>query len=160
MSWSKSLRKFAGHRLQRLAFWRRSRPAPATDLLTTRLEVKPPAMWGQAEPVWRTFWHWLRADDVEEISHSRIELAREDFCQALSDLETVEAGDLRHRARHARSLRELWHLRPELYHLIACRHSQREAEKRMAMVNQHFPVEATPSRLPPPFDEQGRDHHA
>jgi hypothetical protein len=51
-------------------------------------------------------------------------------------------NDLLLRAQHARSLRELWHLRSELYTLIARRASQHEADARLSRVNQHFPSRA------------------
>jgi len=63
-----------------------------------------------------------------------------------------DRSDLLLRAPHARSLRELWHLRSELYTLIARRVSQGEADVRLARVNQHFPTRAqragTPSTEP------------
>ena len=42
------------------------------------------------------------------------------------------------RVRIARSLRDLWHLRPEVFRLVALRHSQAEAHQRLDRLNRHF----------------------
>lgn len=139
-------------------WWRKRQPR---DARPSRLEVKPPALWGQAEPVWLTLWHWLREDPMAEpMEVPRLELARQDFCAALNDFRTDDAEDLLYRAKHARSLRELWHLRAELYHLIACRFNQHEADRRMATVNQHFPVGTPGGRPITTRDAHGHDHLA
>jgi hypothetical protein len=62
--------------------------------------------------------------------------------RATAGFVTLESDDLVRRAQHARSLRELWHLRSELYTLIARGSSQHEADARLARVNQHFPTRA------------------
>lgn len=98
-------------------------------------------MWGEAEPVWLALWHWLRDSDEPELrAHNQLEHARRDFCAALADLDSAMAHDLLRRAEHARSLRELWHLRAELYSVVARHLSQSEADRRLGQVNRHFPV--------------------
>jgi hypothetical protein len=37
-----------------------------------------------------------------------------------------------------RSLHELWHFREEVFSLVACRHDQAEATRRLARLNRHF----------------------
>jgi hypothetical protein len=49
----------------------------------------------------------------------------------------------------ARSLRELWHLRSEVYRLVALQTSQSEAERRLADLNHHFPTRAPRSGFAP-----------
>jgi hypothetical protein len=49
---------------------------------------------------------------------------------------------LQDRIERARSLRELWHLRPELYGTVARILTQADAERRLATLNRHFPVRA------------------
>ncbi|TDM06682.1 MAG: hypothetical protein C4K60_19490 [Ideonella sp. MAG2] len=143
--------------LRRWVPWLRRRQPP--EARPSRLEVKPPALWGQAEPVWLSLWHWLREDAATEpMEVPRLELARQDFCAALYDFRGEDAEDLTYRAKHARSLRELWHLRAELYHLIACRFNQHEADRRMATVNQHFPVGTPGGRPYNSRTTHGHDH--
>lgn len=119
-----------------------SAPPPTTGIIS-RLEVRPPARWGQADSVWQSLWHWLREDGAAAINApERLNAARQDFCTALNGLLCRDAQDLRQRAGHARSMRELWHLRAELYGVVARQLSQPEAERRLAPVNRHFPIGA------------------
>lgn len=60
--------------------------------------------------------------------------ARQACVDCLADVERAGAPALRERLLHARSLDELWHLRPELYRLLALQHSQAEAERRLAAI--------------------------
>ena len=59
------------------------------------------------------------------------------------------ASTLCMRIGQARTLRELWHLRAELYNVVALHHSQQEAERRLAELNRHFPTRAPRSQLAP-----------
>jgi hypothetical protein len=68
--------------------------------------------------------------------------ARCDFGHSLRDIRTPEAFELTVRVRLARSLRELWHLRPEIFSLIAVHLSQHEAQARLTQLNRHFPTRA------------------
>lgn len=125
---------------------RRKPAAPATGV-QSRIDIRPPALWGQAEPVWRSLWSWLRdGDAADQHLQDKLSLARRDFCGALEDLISRDAQDLQRRAEHARSLRELWHLRAELYSLVARHRNQGEAIRRMALVNRHFPVSTSGGR--------------
>jgi hypothetical protein len=76
-----------------------------------------------------------------------LENARQDFVECLTDIRTQQAGDLLRRIRLARSLRELWFLRPEVFHLVAHHRDQAEANHRMAVLGSHFPrqVASTPA---------------
>jgi hypothetical protein len=65
--------------------------------------------------------------------------ARSDFIAALADIRTQQAGELLRRIRLARSLRELWFLRTEVFNLVAHHRDQSEASHRMAMLGAHFP---------------------
>ena len=68
-----------------------------------------------------------------------LETARQDFIDSLTDIRTQQAGALLRRIRLARSLRELWFLRPEVFHLVAHHRDQAEANHRMAVLGSHFP---------------------
>jgi hypothetical protein len=145
----------------RLIRWllRRRGTAPST-LTPSRGEVRPPALWGQADSVWTSLWQWLRADRPTEPKRIRtLEQARADFCVALNGLDSRQANDLRQRAGHARSLRELWHLRAELYSVIACHLSQGEADRRLALVNHHFSSGAHGTASASNGSRNGRSHH-
>ena len=115
----------------------RQEPAPST--LPSRSCVRPPAVWGQAEPVWKSLWGWLRSrPGHDERRSDALERARDDFGAALQDLPGDAAQDLRRRGQSARSLRELWHLRADLYGMVARHRSQGEADQRLQLVNRHF----------------------
>jgi hypothetical protein len=76
--------------------------------------------------------------------------ARRDFVEALADIRTQQAGDLLRRIGLARSLRELWFLRTEVFNLVAHHRDQAEANHRMAALSAHFPRQvkhASPSRF-------------
>ncbi|MFO1339165.1 MAG: hypothetical protein U1F53_13235 [Burkholderiaceae bacterium] len=134
-------------------WWRRAVADTPTSLPPSRSAVHPPAVWGQAEPVWRTLWNWLRAGDAPEQRRlSALEQARRDFTLALADLDSDSAVDLRRRGQSARSLRELWHLRADLYSLVARHLSQAEANRRLAIVNRHFPSSTKPANSRPSID--------
>jgi hypothetical protein len=65
---------------------------------------------------------------------------RGEFVDAMRDITSDEADALTLRIRLARSLRELWHLRPDVFGLIARHHSQHEAQTRLDHLNRHFPT--------------------
>ena len=117
------------------------KPAPPT---TIRIDVCPPDVCPRRDGLWRMTRRWLtRADaGVARGMRTPLERARAEFVRALAGLATPESDDLVRRAQHARSLRELWHLRSELYTLIARGVSHHEADARLACVNQHFPTRA------------------
>ena len=76
-----------------------------------------------------------------------LEKARAEFVAALAGLLEVDHNGLLDRAQHARSLRELWHLRSELYTLIARRASQCEADAAWPG-DLHFPSRAQRTSTP------------
>jgi hypothetical protein len=117
---------------------------------TLRMSVCPPDVCPQPESLWSATLRWLVGGDVEAVPALRtpLEKARTEFVAALSGLLEFDHHGLLKRAQHARSLRELWHLRSELYTLIARRISQVEADARLARVNQHFPTRAQRTSLP------------
>ena len=121
--------------------------------VTSRMNVCPPDVIPASESLWTATLRWLVGGNVDEVPALRtpLEKARGEFVAAMDGLLEVDQLDLLRRAQHARSLRELWHLRSELYTLIARRVSQVEADVRLARVNQHFPTRA--QRTSPPATE-------
>ena len=118
---------------------------------TQRMNVCPPDVCPQSESLWSATLRWLVGGNVEAVPALRtpLERARSEFVAAMDGLHEFDHLDLLRRAQHARSLRELWHLRSELYTLIARRVSQFEADARLARVNQHFPTRAQRTSTPP-----------
>jgi len=111
---------------------------------TLRMNVCPPDVCPRRESLWSAALRRLVGGNVEVVPalRSPLERARSEFVAAMGGLSDCDPQDLLRRAQHARSLRELWHLRSELYTLIARRISQPEADARLARVNQHFPTRA------------------
>lgn len=139
-----------------------------------RIEVCPPALLqvvsGMA-PGWRG---WLQSSWSASASgpactqktfagasqEPRLHRIREEFLQTLADIRTQQAGMLQERIRIARSLRELWHLRPEVFKLVALHFSQSEAQCRLDRLNRHFPTRSPRSGFgfldsPPTRDRPG-----
>ena len=87
----------------------------------------------------------LGADTESPRSNEPLEDARRDFIEALLDIRTQQAGDLLRRIRIARSLRELWFLRAEVFGLVAHHRDQAEASQRMAQLGAHFPQQVARS---------------
>ena len=117
---------------------------------TLRMNVCPPDVCPRGETLWSATLRWLVGGDVEAVPALRtpLEKARGEFVAALEGMLDADHNGLLKRAQHARSLRELWHLRSELYTLIARRASQVEADARLARVNQHFPTRAQRTSTP------------
>ena len=67
-------------------------------------------------------------------------IVRREFVDALDDIPTSTADQLDVRIRAARSLRELWHLRADVFNAVSCYSSQSEARNRLSRLNRHFPV--------------------
>jgi len=123
------------------------KPAAPT---TTRMNVCPPDICPARDSLWSASLRWLVGGDAqaEPARRTPLEKARGEFVAAMNGLFDVDHNDLLKRAQHARSLRELWHLRSELYTLIARRMSQFEADARLARVNLHFPTRAQRTSTP------------
>jgi len=64
--------------------------------------------------------------------------ARQACIDCLTDLPSTSVHALRHLLANAQSLAELWHLRPEVYRVLALHHSQAEAERRLATMERFF----------------------
>jgi hypothetical protein len=71
-------------------------------------------------------------------SGDRLASARLDFADALDDVRNRASLEIQSRIAVTRSLHELWHFREEVFSLVACRHDQAEATRRLAQLNRHF----------------------
>lgn len=127
--------------------------APVTEWAPSssfRKEVRPPALFARSQPHWRrwvaTAWHWLW-DDQDLEDHPRVlqglNQVKTEFLSVVWDLQSYTATRARESISQARSLRELWHLRADVFRVIAVHRGQAEAYRRMESLNRHFPVRVT-----------------
>lgn len=130
---------------------RRSRLHPPTAPSSLRVEVCPPSLRQTPQSAWHRLWFWLSAPAPQDASPpvNRLPAIREDFIHCLADIESSQADELHRRIGLARSLRELWHLRAELYRLVSLAHSQSAAELRIGELNRHFPTREPRSTFAP-----------
>lgn len=131
--------------------WSR-RPSPAAPSTGLRHAVRPPSLCHAPDSRWARLMHWVLAPSAGDSAPpiGTLPAVRADFHQAVADLlQAQEAGDLVRRIEHSRSLRDLWHLRTEVYRLVALQHSQAEADDRLARLNRHFPARAPRSGFMP-----------
>jgi hypothetical protein len=63
-----------------------------------------------------------------------LNVARRACLDCLHDVPPIETRWLRQLLTASASFAELWHLRPELYRVLALQHSQAEAERRLAAI--------------------------
>jgi hypothetical protein len=129
-------------------FGRRSTLVYASSL---RMEIRPPSLCHAPEGLWNRLMFWLLAPAPHEAAPplNRLPAVRFEFVATLSDIDSDEADALRARIGAARSLRELWHLRSEVYRLVGITFSQDEADRRLALLAPHFPTRAPRSQLAP-----------
>lgn len=130
--------------------WNRTtRPLDGPSSL--RREVRPPSLRQAPESLWLRLWFWLAAPAPMHAAPpvGRLPRIREDFLAALTDIGADDAMALRRRIAQSHSLRELWHLRAEVYRVVAVHRSQAEAEARLADLNPHFPTRAPRSGFMP-----------
>jgi hypothetical protein len=94
---------------------------------------------------------WLVAPAPQEASPplDRLPNVRNEFMAVLADIATPDADRLRVRIHHARSLRDLWHVRADVFRIVGLNHSQSEAEQRLLLLNEHFPTRAPRSQFAP-----------
>ena len=143
---------------QRIYMWRLQRRKPCLNARgKVRIAVRPPAL----QP-------WLDSDsDLSDLPDSNwldsrpyaaqadtprsplpalrprhvtpLPAVRNEFLSSLQDLPGEACNDLEGRIRGSRSLRELWHLRSELFKVVAVHRDQRAAQERLTSLNRHFP---------------------
>jgi hypothetical protein len=116
-----------------------------------RAEVCPPSLRQAPRSAWNRLWFWLLASGPLQASPAlnRLPPVRQDFLDSLDGIGGETASALSSRIGQTRSLRDLWHLRAELYKVVALSHSQHEAERRLARLNRHFPTRAPRSGFVP-----------
>lgn len=110
----------------------------------SRIEVCPPSLLQLPGSAWQRLLAWMMAPSPMDGAPQphRLAKVREDFIDTLSDIGTEQAESLRQRVQQTLSLRELWHLRSDIFGAVGLAHSQAEAEQRMSRLNRHFPTRA------------------
>jgi hypothetical protein len=83
--------------------------------------------------------HWPKELAMTVQSSTPLSLVRREFVDSLRDIRTQQAGDLLGRIRIARSMRDLWHLRTEIYNLVSRHRDESEATYRLNRLNRFFP---------------------
>ena len=103
-------------------------------------EVRPPSTLQEPVSGWQRLLSWIVAPGSDEarLPVGRMVALRAEFCACLDDLDPGRTIMLRQRIDKAASLRDLWHLRSDVYNAVSLRHSQTEAERRVSRLNRHF----------------------
>ena len=135
--------------LSPLGRWGRSSTLSAPSAF--RVEVRPPSLRHAPESVWQRVMFWLLAPAPQDAAPplNRLPLVRAEFLATLADVETGEVDALRDRITSANSLRDLWHLRSEVFSTLGVALSQRQAEERLSKLNRHFPTRAPRTQYSP-----------
>jgi hypothetical protein len=133
--------------LSLLPRWSRRSTLPGTSAL--RLDCAPPSLCHMPGSPWQRLLFWLLAPAPHDAAPplNRMPSVRSDFMAALADVASDDAEDLRWCIQNTRSLRELWHLRTDVFRLVALARSQAEAEQRLLLLNRHFPARAPRSQF-------------
>lgn len=121
----------------------------------SRLVVCPPELYTRSRPAWQRWLtrlkqrvsaslHLQQATQhdarVVRAGATRVQKVRELFLDLLCDVPEAGSRGLRERVEKARSLRELWHLRPEAYDVLSRFGGQPFAQRRLELLNADFPV--------------------
>lgn len=125
-------------------------PALSTTRMS-RLEVRPPSLRHAPSSPWQRLVFWLFAPAPMDAAPplNRLPGVQEDFLRSINDVQGDDSQRLAMRIGHARSLRELWHMRIDVYTLIAVHRSELEAAQRLSLLNHHFPTRAPRSGFAP-----------
>lgn len=109
-----------------------------------RVEVRPPSLRHAPASLGQRLLFWLLAPAPQEAAPpiNRLPGVKVDFLACLNDVASVPTSTLRSSIEAACSLRELWHLRAEVYNCVGRAHSEVEAERRLQRLNRHFPTRA------------------
>lgn len=117
----------------------------------SRLEVRPPSLRHVPAGPWQRLMFWLLAPTPQDASPplNRLPQVQREFQAAIADVSPAARGALSMRIAHARSLREMWHMRLDVYNVVAVQFSEYEAANRLAQLNRHFPTRAPRSGFAP-----------
>ena len=130
-------------------FPRWGRRSTLLDSSAFKVQCEPPSLRHAPASIWQRLMFWLMAPAPHDAAPplNRLPSVRTDFMASLADISTADADRIRLRIHESRTLRELWHVRAELYRVVAVTHSQTEAEQRLLLLNRHFPTRAPRSQF-------------
>ena len=130
-------------------FPRWGRRSTLLDSSAFKVQCEPPSLRHAPGSLWQSLMFWLMAPAPQDAAPplNRLPGVRTDFMASLADISTADADRIRMRIHEARTLRELWHVRAELYRVVAVTHSQTQAEQRLLLLNRHFPTRAPRSQF-------------
>ena len=123
------------------------------DPSAQRVEACPPSLRQRPDAdlagPWQRLLGWLMAPAPHAAAPAphQLQAVRADFLSTVSDIDGIEADRLRDRLALTQSLRELWHLRSEVYRVVAVARSQGLAEQRLGLLNRHFPTRTPKSQF-------------
>lgn len=105
-----------------------------------KAEVPPPALLRSPVRGWQRLIGWIVSAGSEDthVPIGKLAAIRAEFVAVLDDLDPGRTSMLRQRIAKAASLRDLWHLRSDVYGVVSLQHSQSEAERRVSSLNRHF----------------------
>jgi hypothetical protein len=126
---------------------RRSSTLPSAG--STLIGTSPPSLRHEPGSTWQRLMCWLLAPAPAHAAHpiNRLPGVRAEFVEAVADVSGDDADTLRNRIALSRSLRELWHLRTDVYRVVGVARSQGVAQERLARLNRHFPARAPRSQF-------------
>ena len=75
--------------------------------------------------------------------------ARSTFLSGVTDIPTARSAELQQRIRLAAGLRDLWHLRSDIFALVSHAKDQTTAQALLATLNKHFPTRSPRSGFAP-----------
>lgn len=126
-----------------------------SGLGSRRTQVVPPSLFSRSRPLWKSwlsgFWCWLwDMDDMPRTAApvTGLRKVKSEFNSAMWDLQSMRANQVRSMVEAARSLRELWHLRADVFRVIAVHRGQIEAQLRLDALDSHFPVRSSGQNEP------------
>jgi len=130
---------------------RPGRRSTLADPSSLRMQVQPPSLCHAPSTAWQRVLFWLLAPAPHEAAPplSRLPSVRTDFLATVADIDSDAADALRRRVCGSASLRELWHLRSDVYRVIGLAHDQAEADRRLLLLARHFPTRAPRSQFAP-----------
>lgn len=108
-------------------------PDPAT---LPAAQGPTPELWTASVP--RSGWRRLAVALSGAQSEPSIGIARQACIACLADVPASQSRGLHALLASATTLSELWHLRPEVYRVLALHTTQAEAESRLAATRCHF----------------------
>ena len=101
----------------------------------------------EALPARLSSWGLLRV--VTSPGERALAAARSTFLAGVADIPGPHSAGLQQRIRAATGLRDLWHLRADVFALVSRALDQSTAQSRLAMLNRHFPTRSPGSGFAP-----------